>query len=92
MLLCMLFWVWPHCAAFETSQSNVGHIARSAFVDATTFRNLTLCFFSDGDLFRLKPGSDLAGGRPGDQLKLGLTKTMISNARQLSRRLVGIYH
>ena len=27
-----------------------------------------------------------------DQLKLGLTKTMINDARQLSRSLVGIYH
>ena len=26
------------------------------------------------------------------QLQLGLTKTMINNARQLSRSLVGIYH
>ena len=37
-------------------------------------------------------GLDLAGGRPGVQLKLGLTKTMINNARQLSRSLIGIYH
>jgi len=28
----------------------------------------------------------------GAQLKLGLTKTMTSNERQLSRSLVGIYH
>ena len=38
------------------------------------------------------PGSDLAGGRRGAQLKLRLTKTMINNARQLSRGLVGINH
>jgi len=37
------------------------------------------------------PGLDLAGGTAGAQLKLGLTKTMINNARQLSRSLVGIY-
>ena len=37
-------------------------------------------------------GSDLARGNPGNQLKLGLTKTVINNARQLSRSLVGIYH
>ena len=42
--------------------------------------------------FVLLSGPDLAGGRPGVQLKLGLTKTMIDNARQLSRSLVGIYH
>jgi len=38
------------------------------------------------------PGPDLAGGRPGAQLQLnksGLTKTMIKDARQLSRSLVG---
>ena len=33
-----------------------------------------------------------AGGRPGAQLKLGLTKTMINIARQLSHSFVGIYH
>jgi len=37
-------------------------------------------------------GPDIAGVRPGTQLKLGLTKTMINNARQLSRSLVSIYH
>ena len=36
----------------------------------------------------LKVGLDLAGGRPGAQLNLDLTKTMINNARQLSRSLV----
>jgi len=38
--------------------------------------------------------ADLAGWMPGAQLnnKLGLTKTVINNARQLSRSLVGIYH
>ena len=35
---------------------------------------------------------DLAVGRPGAQLNLGLTKTMINIARQLSRSLLGIYH
>jgi len=39
-------------------------------------------------MFAIRP--NLAKGRPGDQLKLGLTKTMINNVRQLSRRLVGI--
>ena len=38
------------------------------------------------------PGLDLPGGRPGNQLNQGLTKTMINHARQLSRNLVGIYH
>ena len=36
----------------------------------------------------IAPGPDVAGGRPGVQLKLGLTKTMINNARQLSRSLI----
>jgi len=36
----------------------------------------------------LKSGPDLAGGRPGDKLKLGLTKTMINNTQQPSRSVV----
>ena len=38
-------------------------------------------------------GPDLAGGRPGArQKKMGLTKSVVNNARQLSRSLLGIYH
>jgi len=37
-------------------------------------------------------GLDLSGERAETQLKFGLTKTIINNARQLSRNLVSIYH
>ena len=34
-------------------------------------------------------GTDLTGGKPGAQLKLGLTKTMISNAREIKLKWFG---
>ena len=39
----------------------------------------------------LVPGTDLASGRPGAQLKLGITETMICTAQQQSRIFVGMY-
>jgi len=44
------------------------------------------------DTVHYYPGLDLARGRAGARLKLVLAKTMINNARQLRRSLVGIYH
>ena len=43
-------------------------------------------------LLLFQAGPHLAGGMHQTQLKLGLTKTVIDNARELSRSLVGIYH
>ena len=54
-----------------------------------TFRNVQL---SRAKLIPYETqGPDFAGERPGVQLKLGLTKTSINNARQLSRSLVPSY-
>jgi len=47
------------------------------------------------NLVELYSGCEIArfiGGMPGAQLELGLTKTVVITARQLSRSLVGIYH
>jgi len=62
---------------------------------ARLLRYLTILDFDGVNLqclvVTVESGPDLAGGRPGTQLKLGLTETT-NNARQLSRSLVGIYH
>jgi len=55
----------------------------------TAFNQTTLSIYSRNNvgMFTLPPRPDLTDRRPGDQLKFGLTKTMINNARQLSRSL-----
>ena len=66
---------------FDQNDSAVNAVLSSLSKNETSKKGKILCVLS---------GSDLAGGRPGDQLKLGLT--MINNARQLSRSLERIHH